>query len=194
VEAVTTDRQPERPWYAAPSTARGRGVALGLGLVLGVGLTLLAQILLAPQPAAVHPASEQEGVAITVDDATLTRLAAAGIARAGLPFAVTNVQAHVLPSNVVTISGDVPALGLFGPRRLAASAQVVPTAGRLALHITNASVGGLTLPSALTGVLESALDDRLATLTDTFTVLGTHYQVVGARSSPGSLTLMLAAT
>ena len=190
---MNTDGQAERPWYARPPTTRGRGVALVLGLVLGVALTLLAQVLLAPQPAVVRPTSGQQDVAITVDDALLTKLAAAGIAHAGLPFAVTNVQAHVLLGNVVTISGDVPALGLCGPRHLAASAQVVPNAGRLALHITDASVGNLGLPAVVTTVLEAALDDRLAALTDTFTVLGTHYQVVGAQSSPGALTLLLAA-
>src|SRR5262249_46979119 len=160
--------QAERPWYAGPPTARGRAAALVLGLVLGVALTLLAQILLAPQPAAVHPTSGQPDVAITVDDALLTQLAAAGIAHAGLPFAVTNVPAHVLPGNVVTISGAVPALGLFGSRHLTASAQVVPHTGHLALHIADASVGSLTLPSAATSVMESAINDRLATLTDTF--------------------------
>lgn len=162
------------------------------GLVVGIVLTALVLFLAAPEPAAVvKPPVSASDVSITIDDAALTNLAAAGIAQAGLPFSVTNIQAHIKPSDIVQITGDVPILGGLDMRRLSATATLGVKNGHVVMHITNASVGGLGLPSILVAAIENSFDVRSAQLTDSLTVDNTHYVVSDISSTSGELTLRL---
>lgn len=162
------------------------------GLLIGIVLTVLVLIWVAPEPpAVVKPKASASDVSITIDDAALTNLAAAGIAQAGLPFGVSNVQAHIQPNDIVQITGDVPILGGLDMRRLSATARLDVQSGHLVMRITHASVGGLELPSVLVAAIENAFDIKSAQLTNSLIVDNTHYTVSGVSSTSGNLTLRL---
>ena len=114
-----------------------------LGLLAGIVATVIVLLVIAPQPPAVIviPSSASD-VAITLDDAALSNLTAAGIAQAGLPFTITNIHDHILPNNEVQITGDVPILGGIITRRLSATAMLAVEQGHVVLQVRNASVGG----------------------------------------------------
>lgn len=162
------------------------------GLIAGIVLTVLVLIWAAPSPPAVvkSPRSTSD-VSITINDDVLTNLAAAGIAQAGLPFTVTNIQAHIQPNEIVHMTGDVPILGGLDMRRLSATAHLDTRNGHLVMNITNASVGGLTLPSILVAAIESSFDVKSSELTNSLVVANTHYIVSGVSSTNGALTLHL---
>jgi len=121
----------------------------------------------------------------------LSNLTAAGLAQAGLPFTITNVHDHILPNNVVQITGDVPILGGIEIRRLSATATLTVEQGHVALHVKKASVGGFDLPAVVTDAIESSFNARSAELTNSLNVDSTHYAVSGISSSTGKLTLRL---
>lgn len=170
-----------------------RSVVWGVGgLIVGIALTAAVLLLAAPEPPAViKPPAGASDVSITISDAALTNLAAAGVAQAGLPFSVTNIQAHIKPNNVVQLTGDVPILGGLDTRRLSATAALDVKDGHVVMHITNASVGGLGLPSILVAAIENSFDVKSAQLTDSLVVDNTHYVVSGVSSTNGTLTLRL---
>jgi len=163
-----------------------------LGLIVGIVVTVIVLLVVAPQPPAVivTPPSNSD-VSITLDDAALSNLTAAGLAQAGLPFTITNVHDHILPNNVVQITGDVPILGGIEIRRLSATATLTVEQGHVALHVKKASVGGFDLPAVVTDAIESSFNARSAELTNSLNVDSTHYAVSGISSSTGKLTLRL---
>lgn len=162
------------------------------GLLVGVILTVIVLLGVAPEPPAVaKPPVSASDVSITIDDAALTNLTTAGIAQAGLPFSVTNVQAHIQPNEVVQITGDVPILGSLEIRRLSATARLAVQNGHLVMHISQASVGGLGLPSILVAAIENAFDVKSEQLTNSLVLDNTHYVVSDVSSISGQLTLRL---
>lgn len=163
-----------------------------LGLIVGIVATVIVLLVVAPEPpaAVVTPPSNSD-VSITLDDVALSNLTAAGLARADLPFTITNVHDHILPNNVVQITGDVPILGGIAIRRLSATATLAAEQGHVALHVQKASVGGFNLPAVVTDAIESSFNARSAELTNSLNVVNTHYAVSGISSSIGKLTLML---
>lgn len=173
------------------ATPRARilwGVA---GLILGVILTAVVLIVIAPQPPAVNTPSTTGNISVTLDDAALSDLTAAGLAQAKLPFTVTNVYAHVHPDNVVDITGDVPLLGGIVIRRLAVTAALSAEQGHIVMHVQRATVGSLGLPAVVTHAFESAFNARSAELTNALDIQGTRYEVSGVSSTEGKLTLNL---
>lgn len=162
------------------------------GLIVGIVLTVVVLIWAAPQPPAVaKPPSSASDASFTINDAVLTNLTAAGIAQAGLPFSVTNIQAHIQPNEVIQITGDVPILGGLDIRRLSMTARLDVRDGHIVMHITQASVGGLGLPSILVAAIENSFDMKSAQLTNSLVVNNTHYIVSGISSTAGELTLRL---
>lgn len=163
-----------------------------LGLLIGIIATVIVLLVIAPEPPAVivTPPSTSD-VSITMDDAALSNLTAAGLAQADLPFTVTNVHDHILPNNVVQITGDVPLFGGIAIRRLSATATLDVDQGHVVLHVQSASVGGFDLPSVVTRAIESSFNARSADLTNSLNVDSTHYDVSGISSSSGRLTLKL---
>lgn len=163
-----------------------------LGLFVGIVATVIFLLVIAPEPPAVVvlPTSSSD-VAITLDDAALSNLTAAGIAQAGLPFTITNIHTHILPNNKVQITGDVPILGGIAMRRLSATAKLTAEQGHVALHVTNATVGGFDLPGFVTQAIESSFNSQSAALTNSLNVDQTKYDVSGISSSNGKLTLKL---
>lgn len=162
------------------------------GLIVGVVLTVIVLLGVAPEPPAVaKPPVSTCDVSITIDDAALTNLTTAGIAQAGLPFSVKNVQAHIQPNEVVQITGDVPILGGLDVRRLSATAHLAVQNGHLVMHISQASVGGLGLPSILVAAIENSFDVKSEQLTNSLVVDSTHYVVSDVSSTSGQLTLRL---
>ena len=162
------------------------------GLLVGIILTVIVLLGVAPEPPAVaKPPVSASDVSITIDDAALTNLTTAGIAQAGLPFSVTNVQAHIQPNEVVQITGDVPILGSLEIRRLSATAHLAVQDGHVVMHISHASVGGLGLPSILVAAIENSFDVKSEQLTNSLVLDNTHYVVSDVSSTSGQLTLRL---
>lgn len=162
------------------------------GLLVGIILTVIVLLGAAPEPPAVaKPPVSASDVSITIDDAALTNLTTAGIAQAGLPFSVTNVQAHIRPNEVVQITGDVPILGGLEIRRLSATARLAVQNGHVVMHISQASVGGLGLPSILVAAIENSFDVKSEQLTNSLVLDNTHYVVSDVSSTSGQLTLRL---
>jgi hypothetical protein len=163
-----------------------------LGLLVGIFATAIFLVAVAPEPLAIRiPPIAASDISITMDDAALSNLTAAGVAQANLPFTVTNIHDHILPNNVVQITGDVPLLGGIEVRRLSATATLTAEQGHVALHVKMASVGGFGLPAVATSAFETAFDARSAQLTRVLSVGSTHYDVSGVSSTEGRLTLRL---
>lgn len=172
--------------------ARTRLMWGGIGLILGIILTAVVLIVMAPQPSAVVSPSTTGNISITLDDAALSDLTAAGLTQAKLPFTVTNVQAQIHPDNVVDITGDVPLLGGIVLRRLAITAMLGVEQGHVTLQVQRASVGGFGLPAVLVSAFETSFNARSAELTKPLDIQGTRYEVSGITSAEGKLTLNLA--
>lgn len=171
---------------------RGQLIWAAGGLLIGIVLTVVVLVGVAPEPPAVaKPPVGTSNIAITIDDTALTDLATAGIAQAGLPFSVTNVQAHIQPNEVVQISGDVPILGGLAIRRLSATAHLDVRSGHVVMHISQASVGSLALPSILVTAIENALNVKSAQLSNSLVVGNTRYVLSDISSTTGQLTLHL---
>jgi hypothetical protein len=189
-------------WYVPEGVERGRerrgcGVVLlamlVIGLLVGAGLTLLVQLLWVPGPA-VPAAPQTAGTAtLTVDDAFLSQLAAGGLAQAQLPFGVSNVLVHVQAGTTMTLAGTTSPTGPLPARELSVTGQLAASGGRVSLHVTQATVGGVPLPPPVDAALEQVLNARLATLADRLQVGATRYTVTGVRTTDGQLTVMLAA-
>lgn len=164
------------------------------GLIVGILLALGALVVLAPQPRAAvphAPASTAPGHAtLTLDDAFLSQLSADALRQAGLPFALSNVRVAIHPANQIAIAADATA----GPltRQLAITGILSVDGGRVRLHVTQAAVGGLSLPAPLDAALESALNARLATLNGLLQFGGTSYAITSVTTEEGQLTLGLA--
>ena len=116
------------------------------GCLVGIVGTVLALVLLAPAPAQTEPIPPVgSGIAVSIDDASLARVIADGLAQAHVPIHTSNIQVRILPGNQVDISGDA-AVYPFPAQRLSATGQVAAVDGRLHMHLTRASVGALNLP------------------------------------------------
>lgn len=166
---------------------------LAAGLVLGVFLTVAVLVLWGPTPKSAVATTVPSGadITISVSDAFLSRTAGTAISHAQLPVAIDNVQAHTGPGNQLTFSGQADALFGFVQRPLAATSQLSADNGHLALHITNASVGGMPLPAPATGALEAAINGQLANATQQLTAGNSHLAVTGVTTSGGKVTLTL---
>ncbi len=164
-----------------------------IGFILGALALIIVLVALPPrQPAAPPPAVSSAGhITVTLDDATVTQLVAAGVQNAQLPVAVSNVHAHIQDGGILAIGGDA-ALPLVGTRPFAATAQPSVANGRLAAHLTQGSVGELSLPAPSLAALESALNKRLTTQDFAIFPGGPNYHITGLTSSDGRLTLFLA--
>ncbi len=164
------------------------------GVVVGILLTLGALVVLAPQPhAPARPAASSAGpahVTLTLDDAFLSQLSADGLRQAALPFTLSNVRVAIHPANQIAITADATA-GLL-TRRLAVAATLSAEGGQLRLRVTQAAVGGLSLPAPLDAALETALNAKLASLNDLLQFGGTSYAITSVTTQEGLLTLGLA--
>lgn len=164
-----------------------------IGFVLGALAIVFVLVALPPrQPAAPPPAASSAGhITVTLDDATITQLVATGVQNAHLPVAVSNVRAHIQDGGTLAIGGDA-ALPLVGTRPFETTAQLAVANGRLTAHLTQGSVGDLSLPAPSLAALESALNERLATHDFAIFPGGPNYHITGLTSSDGRLTLFLA--
>jgi len=163
------------------------------GFVLGALAVIIALMALPPRQTATVPAAAAEPghITVTLDDATLTQLVAAGVQNAHLPVPVSNVHAHIQDGDALAIAGDA-ALPLVGTRPFAAAAQLSVADGRLAVHLTRGAIGDLSLPAPALAALESALNDRLAAHDLAIFPGGPRYAITGLTTSDGRLTLILA--
>lgn len=165
------------------------------GFVLGALAIIIALMALPPrQTTATVPTATEPGpghITVTLDDATLSQLAAAGVQNANLPVPVNNVHAHIQAGDALAIAGDA-ALPLVGTRPFAAAAQLSVADGRLALRLTRGLIGDLSLPAPALAALESALNDRLAAHDLAIFPGGPRYVLTGLTTSDGRLTLILA--
>ena len=181
--------------YATTETRQRRllgclAPAIG-GVLVGILLALVALVILAPQPrVARQPGAAPAHATLTLDDAFLSQLSGDALRGAALPFTLSNVRVAIHPDNQIALVADA----ITGPlnRQLAMTGTLVADSGQLHIHVTQASVGGLTLPAALDTVLGSALNARLATLNDQFQVGGTRYAITSVTTQEGQLTLGLA--
>lgn len=193
----------ESPWIQPAREARRGRRLLGClvptaaaGVLVGIVLALVALVVLAPPPRSAPPplvALPPAHATLTLDDAFLSQLSADALRQAALPFALGNVRVAIHPGNQIAIAADA-ADAAVGPltRELAVAGILTTADGGLHLHVTQAAVGGLALPAALDGVLESALNARLAALNDLLRLGSTRYAITSVTTQEGLLTLRLA--
>jgi hypothetical protein len=184
---VTTERR-HLPLFAA-STRLRRLLWIGVGLIVGVALTLFILVWLAPQPTPVSsPPANSSDIRISMNDANLAAVVSDSLTQAHLPFAVSNVRAHIQADNIVAISAnaDVP---LLPTRLLSATAHVAVVDGNLSLHIDKGTIGGLNLPSPVVATIESALNQKFVTLGGLLVLGHSRYDVSGVTTSDNSLVL-----
>lgn len=136
------------------------------GLVVGaiIGAVVLALALFAFGPR-LEPASPGVGgqygnLSINMDDAYLTRQVSAAVTQANLPISLSNVQTEILPGEQVKISADTTGSFPVGAH-LEAVAQLRIANGQLALHISDARIGGLPLPASLASALERPMNEKM---------------------------------
>jgi type II secretory pathway component GspD/PulD (secretin) len=176
------------PWLVESVWLR-RLLWIVVGLIFGVALTLFALIWLAPQAVPLNaPAANPADITISMNDANLAAVISDSLTQAGLPFAVSNVRAHIQPNDIVTITAnaDVP---LLPTRQLSATAHVTVINGNLSLHIEKGTIGGLALPSPLVGTLENALNQKFVTLGGLLILGHAKYDVSGVTTADNSLVL-----
>ena len=185
---------------AAGANERGRAVTRilwgGGGFLLGVLVAIITLVVFAPHPKVVAPSPRPDtDLMVTLDDQYLARLVEQGIAKAKLPFTLTNIRAHISAHNVITISANLKAdPNLPATSDLSAQAQISASAGTVALSNLAGTAGGLTLPDPVANILETAINARLATEKDYLTRGGIHYDIVGLSSTDGRLTISLTFT
>lgn len=160
-----------------------------VGAVFGVALILFTLIWLAPQPMSVKsPSARASDITISLNDSNLSGVVADSLTQAQLPFAVSNVRAHIMPNDIVTISAnaDVP---LLPTRQLTATARVAVINGSLNLHIEKGTIGGLNLPSPVVVTIENALNQKFVTLGGLLILGRTKYDISGVTTAENSLVL-----
>lgn len=177
-------------WWRRPGTRRA--VAWGLsGFALGAIFVLVMLLLFGPQPEPVQSQSPpgSSAISVTINDTFLTQAVAEGIKEAHLPIGLTNVHAHILPNDKITLSGNSVGLGGLLPNHLAATGQLYVAGGRLRVNITQASIGGIPLPGALTSALQNSINAQLVPQETSFFPTTTPYNVTGVSSRSGALTI-----
>lgn len=174
-------RPPRRPEYAA----------LGIGIVLGVALTLLLLLAVAPQPSSALPQPRSgSDIMLSFNDAYLTQVVVTALNDASLPFDVTNVQAQIYPNNRISITGDLP--GIPGiDRRFSAIANVYVRNGALAVRISDAYVGGLPLPGAVTTSLEKPINAQLQQMSDNLLPRDAGYTINSVSTTAHRITITI---
>jgi hypothetical protein len=178
------------PWL----TRHRHSLLIGFaGMVAGAILACLFLALLAPQPEAVKSTGSGGGAdaSATLDDAFLSDVLAAALAKASLPVGVQHVQAHVKEGNTIDLSGDLvvlPGLPIQPTRQLTASVQLSVVDGAPNAHVASIDFGGLSLPGLVTGIIESQINGQLNLLA--LTQAGGHrYIVTSLTTKDGSVTM-----
>jgi hypothetical protein len=162
-----------------------------VGFTVGMVFTLLALILLAPAPPqTVSPPPLSSGITVSIDDASLSQVITDGLTQADVPFHVSNIQARILPGEIVYISGDA-SVSILGPQQLAVTGQLTVLDGRLSMHITRAAIGALALPAPVVSAIEKSLNEQFVQLGGLLVLGGNRYVVTGISTTNGLLTLSL---
>lgn len=165
---------------------------IAAGVLLGIALTLGVLVFLAPgpQPAQTATATTPD-ISVTVSDAYLTRAAGAAISQAQLPVTIGHVRASIAPGDQLTLSGNAEAVFGLVQRPLAATSQLEATNGHLAIHITNATLGGMPLPSPVTAVLENSVNTQLTNAMTGLVPGNQHYVVTGVTTGSHLVTIQM---
>jgi hypothetical protein len=176
-----------------PQGSGGCGPAIlgGLiGLVLGVLLMVAYLVFYAPAPRQAAPAaSGNNPVTISVDDAYLTQVVAASLTRAQPSLGVSNAKAQINPGKQLLISGNVNTLGAARP--FAATADVFVDGGAVAIHITEAHLDGLPLPSQITSSLQGSINNQLRQTSASFLPPNSGYTVKGVSTSAHRMNIFI---
>jgi LmeA-like phospholipid-binding len=172
-------------------------LALAGGILIGTVFTLAA-LALASHPLPILPmtSSGESDVTVTLDDAFLSAALQTGLQQDHLPFVIRHAGAHCVPGGRIVATGQASLgrLPLGIQSDLAMTLQPVAQQGRLHVHVLDASVGALALPSAVNTAIEDALDRQLASVGGQVSLggrFGPHYVVTGVATTDGHLTLTL---
>src|SRR5262249_24339338 len=135
------------------------------GFLLGMLVAIIGLVVFAPHPRVITLSPRPDtDLVVAVDDQYLARLVEQGIAKANLPFTLTNIRAHISANNVINISANLKAdPNLPATSDLGAQAQISASDGTIALNGLAGTAGGLVLPNPVANILETAINARLAT-------------------------------
>jgi hypothetical protein len=191
----------QRPaWQAANNAQSGRSASrrgaaqpqrrlpailwLVCGALIGAILTIGLLFLAGPRPVSVPAPTGVGHVTVTMDDAYLTSAVRQAVGSVPVIGSVTNLTAHAEPGDQMLLSGT------SNGAPLSITLQPLLSNGVVSVHVADAHIGGLPLPSFIDGQAESAINSQLATLSQS-ALSGTHYVVTSVTTTSGHIVLTL---
>jgi hypothetical protein len=125
---------------------------------------------------------------ITMNDDVLSTGMSIGLAQAGLPFQVTNVQAHSKAGDSLELDASVPtALGT--PTMMITLAPQIDTSGHLDFQVKAIAFNGgdISLGGLTNQIIEMALNSQFSNLGSGTIIKGLNYQLVDVHTIDGAL-------
>lgn len=193
-------------WPPSPPTAsrnparrppRRFGAGLGcLGVALGFGAGVIVTALLALALFAAPPAPSASGSAglalkVTLTDALLTKQLA-DAQRAATNGVLAQPRVHVQADGKIVISGVLQGAGSFSGATATVVARPYVSQGRLAVTLTNATIGGFPVPLAAVSAVRDQMNQQLARASRFNVGAGESLVVSRVTFSDGALTLVYA--
>jgi hypothetical protein len=129
---------------------------------------------------------------ITMNDDLLSTGMSIGLAHAGLPFQVTNVQAHSKAGDSLELDASVPTA--FGTATMTMTlAPQIDTTGHLDFQIKAIQFNGgdLSLGGLTNQLIEMALNSQFSNLGSGSVIKGLNYQLVDVHTNDGSLVVTM---
>ncbi|HEX8730039.1 MAG TPA: hypothetical protein VF739_15515 [Ktedonobacterales bacterium] len=186
---------PARRGYAPPRPPRRRGglwgcLGVALGFVAGVIVTaLLALALFAASPApAATSAPGAVALKVTLTDTLLTaQLVEAQRNATGGVLAQPRV--HVRSDGKIMVSGALVDAGSFTGATATVVARPYVSQGKLAVTLTNATVGGIPIPLTTVSAVGKQINEQLARVSRLGDGAGASLVVSAVSFSDGAMTL-----
>lgn len=187
--------QPARRGYAPQRAPRRLGgpwgcLGVALGFVAGAVVTaLLALALFAAPPApSVTSAAGAVALKVTLTDTLLTaQLVEAQRNAAG--DALAQPRVHVRADGRIVVSGRLPDAGSFSGAMATVVARPYVSQGKLAVTLTNATVGGVPVPLAAVSAVGERINQQLARASRLSAGAGASLEVSAVSFSDGAMTL-----
>jgi hypothetical protein len=150
---------------------------LVIGFIAGAGLMLVWW----PKQPTVRAVPAATDLHLTLSDAFLARELQHRFTTISVP-SVTNVGVRSVPPSALAIRADAGAGPVSVP--IAVEVQPVADAGQIRISIISSQLGGVPIPSQLTGFLTDIINSR------THNLLGRDTHVTGIRTLPGALEIL----
>lgn len=200
--AETTTWPPDPPTTASRYPARSprRFVAgwgclgVALGFLAGVIVTALLALALFAAPPAPAASGSAGAVAlkVTLTDTLLTKQLV-DAQRAATGGVLAQPRVHVQADGRIVISGVLQGSGAFTGATATVVARPYVSQGRLAVTLTNATIGGFPVPLAAVSAVRDQMNQQLARASRFNVGAGESLVVSRVTFSDGALTLVYAA-